>query len=113
MQRYSHTVVGLNTWYHVAAVYNASTRALDIYVNGVLDDGVLSRHGPVGTGRAAGVDVNVGRRPAGYYFGGRVDELRIYSRALSAAEIQSDMNTPLPGANACCLRRLPTSAARP
>ena len=41
-QRYSTTVRALNTWYHVAGVYNATTRALDIYVNGVLDNGVLA-----------------------------------------------------------------------
>ena len=40
-QRYSKTVLALNTWYHVAGVYNASAKTLDIYVNGVLDDGVL------------------------------------------------------------------------
>ena len=41
VQRYSTTVRSLNTWYHVAGVYNASARTLDIYVNGVLNNGVL------------------------------------------------------------------------
>jgi hypothetical protein len=31
----------------------------------------------------------------GQYFAGRIDEVRIYNRALSVAEIQTDMNTPL------------------
>jgi concanavalin A-like lectin/glucanase superfamily protein len=31
----------------------------------------------------------------GQYFPGKIDEIRIYNRALSAAEIQSDMNTPV------------------
>jgi hypothetical protein len=31
----------------------------------------------------------------GQYFAGRIDEVRIYNRALSVAEIQSDMNTPV------------------
>jgi len=31
----------------------------------------------------------------GEYFQGLVDEVRIYNRALSPAEIQTDMNTPL------------------
>jgi hypothetical protein len=34
-QRYGKTVLALNTWYHVAGVYNASAKTLDIYVNGV------------------------------------------------------------------------------
>ena len=29
----------------------------------------------------------------GEYFSGSIDEVRIYNRALSAAEIQTDMNT--------------------
>jgi hypothetical protein len=29
----------------------------------------------------------------GEYFAGRLDDVRIYSRALSASEIQTDMNT--------------------
>src|SRR5262249_52036920 len=40
-QRYSSTVRALNTWYHVAGVYNATAGTLDIYVNGVLNSGTL------------------------------------------------------------------------
>jgi hypothetical protein len=94
-QRYSTTVRQLNVWYHVAGVYNASARTLDIYVNGVLDNGVLV--GTVPTSQATNnVNVNIGRRTGGFYFNGIIDEVRIYNRALSAAEIQADMNTPLP-----------------
>jgi len=31
----------------------------------------------------------------GQYFSGLIDEIRIYNRALSPAEVQSDMNTAL------------------
>ena len=31
----------------------------------------------------------------GQHFAGRIDEVRIYSRALSANELQTDMNTPI------------------
>jgi len=31
----------------------------------------------------------------GQYFPGTIDEIRIYNRALSATEIQSDMNTAI------------------
>ena len=64
----------------------------DIYVNGVLDNGTLS-----GTSRRHSklcVNVNIGRRSGGYYFNGVIDDVRIYNRALSQAEIQADMNTP-------------------
>jgi hypothetical protein len=41
------------------------------------------------------VNVNIGRRNAGYYFNGVIDNVRIYSRALSQSEIQTDMNAPV------------------
>ena len=34
----------------------------------------------------------------GEFFQGRIDEIRIYNRALTQAEIQTDMNTPIGGA---------------
>ena len=92
VQRYSATVPALNTWNHVAGVYNASARTLEIYVNGVLDNGVL-----LGTVPSAQFDpnlsVSIGKRNTGYYFDGTIDEVKVYNRALSQAEIQGDMNT--------------------
>jgi hypothetical protein len=31
------------------------------------------------------------------WFAGRIDDVRVYNRALGAAEIQADMNTPVAG----------------
>jgi len=95
VQRYSNTVRSLNTWYHVAGVYNAATLSLDIYVNGVLDNGVL--RGTIPSAQTIpNQTVYIGRRSNGFYFAGIIDEAQIYNRALSAAEIQTIMNTPLP-----------------
>ena len=33
----------------------------------------------------------------GEYFQGRIDEVRIYNRALTAGEIQADMSVPIAG----------------
>ena len=97
-QRYSTAVRALNTWYHVAGVYNAATGAMDIYVNGALSTGTLLGASPIPTAQVdEAVNVNIGRRIGGYYFNGLIDEVRIYNRALSQAEIQTDMNTPLGG----------------
>jgi hypothetical protein len=94
-QRYSSTVRALNTWYHVAAVYNAPARTLDIYVNGVLDNGVLD--GTVPALRTVPTTaVNIGRRSGGFYFPGVIDDVRVYNHAVSQAEIQTMMITPLP-----------------
>jgi chitodextrinase len=107
VQRYSRTVLALNTWYHVAGVYNASAQTLDIYVNGVLDDGTLS-----GTIPASQYDPNtnlsVGKRSSGFYFQGTIDEVRIYNSALSQAQVQADMNTPV-GSSAALDTTVPTA----
>ena len=93
-KRFSNTARALNTWYHVAGVYDASGRTLTIYINGVLENGTLQGTVPTANLNAA-VNANIGRRTGGYYFNGIIDEIRIYNRALSATEVQSDMNTPL------------------
>ena len=95
--RYGTTAIAVNTWYHVAGVYDAANRTLNVYVNGQLVNGTL-----VGTIPAAQLDsnqnVNVGQRPGragNYNFAGVLDDVRIYHRALTQAEIQSDMATPV------------------
>ena len=95
-QRYCTTTRLLNVWYHVAGTYDAAARTLNIYVNGALDNGVLRGTVPASQVNSA-VNVNIGRRSDGFYFNGVIDEVRIYNRALTAAEIQADMNTPIPG----------------
>ncbi|MGZ5312109.1 MAG: LamG-like jellyroll fold domain-containing protein, partial [Solirubrobacterales bacterium] len=36
-----------------------------------------------------------GNSPYGEYFQGLIDEVRVYDRALSQADIQADMNAPI------------------
>ena len=68
-QRYSTTARLLNVWYHVAGVYDAAARTLDIYVNGVRDNGVLVGTIPASQVNSS-VNVNIGRRTGGFYFNG-------------------------------------------
>jgi len=37
-----------------------------------------------------------GNTPYGNFFTGRIDEVRVYNRALSATEINADMTRPVP-----------------
>ncbi len=93
MIRYGATELVLDTWYHVAGVYDADARTLHVYLNGHPDDGFLS--GPVAhVQKTSGHPVCLGRRPdfAGSGFSGLIDDVRIYSRALSEAEIEKAMN---------------------
>ena len=69
-----------------------------MYLNGQLDDGTLL--GTVtATQQNSSANVNIGRRPgfSNFNFNGRIDDARIYNRALTPTEIQADMNTPVAG----------------
>jgi VanZ family protein len=93
MARYGATSLVTDTWYHVAGVYDAGARTLDVYLNGKLDNGFL--HGSVtGTQRSSREAVYVGRRSdgKGFEFAGSIDDVRIYSRALTQVEIGADMH---------------------
>jgi glucose/arabinose dehydrogenase len=80
----------LNTWTHLAATFNGTT--LRVFVNGIevgnrpVAGALLTSNGALQIG---------GNTVWGEYFEGRIDEVRIYNRALSAAEIQADLNSPV------------------
>jgi Concanavalin A-like lectin/glucanases superfamily/Galactose oxidase-like, Early set domain/Glyoxal oxidase N-terminus/Purple acid Phosphatase, N-terminal domain len=77
-----------NTWYHVAGTYNGSQ--LVIYLNGAV---VLSQAWS-GSEPDNGVNPTLGRNlDGGAPFNGLLDDVRLYNRALSAAEIQ-DLAAP-------------------
>jgi hypothetical protein len=79
-----------NSWTHLTGTYDGST--IRLYVNGVQ---VASRAQtqPMTTNNAL---LSIGGSSVwGEWFAGRLDELRIYNRALTAAEIVADMAAPL------------------
>ena len=77
------TPLPLNTWRHIAGVYNAPARTLDVYLDGELDNGYLL--GPVTSQqRSSREGVSVGRRRdlREFEFAGSIDDVRDYSLAL-------------------------------
>ena len=81
----------LNTWAHLAVTFDGTT--MRMFVNGVqvstraLTESIVVSDQPLRIG---------GNALVGEYYIGMIDEVRIYNRALTAAEIQSDMTTPIP-----------------
>ncbi len=86
----SPSAIAVGVWTHLAMTFDGST--IRLYVNG----------GQVATRTQAGtLEVNSnplrlgGTSVYGEYFNGRIDEVRLYNRALTAAQIQTDMVTPV------------------
>jgi chitodextrinase len=79
-----------NTWAHLATTYDGAT--VRLYVNGVQ----VASQAKTGTIATSTNPLQIGGDSIyGQYFAGRIDEVRVYNRGLSVAEIQSDMNNPL------------------
>ena len=80
----------LNTWSFLTITYNGST--LQTYVNGKLvgsqsvSGAILETNGVLHIG---------GDSVWGEYFTGLIDNVRVYNKALSQAQINSDMTTPV------------------
>ena len=92
MARYGATPLAPNTWYHVAGVYDATAQTLDVYLDGEPDDGALV--GSVTHGqRPSRRHLYVARRPSStrFNFLGSIQNVRIYSFALTRAQVAADM----------------------
>jgi Concanavalin A-like lectin/glucanases superfamily/Domain of unknown function (DUF1929)/Bacterial Ig domain/IPT/TIG domain/Kelch motif len=84
------TALALNSWTHLAMTFNGTT--LRIFVNGI----EASNKAISGTVRVTTGPLRIGGNSIwGEYFSGLIDEIRIYNRALTTAEIQNDMNAPI------------------
>jgi hypothetical protein len=92
MARYGKTVLETGSWYYVAGVYDAEAMTMDVYLNGELDNGQLLGN-VAGRQRSAREPLYVGKRSGanGYEFAGSIEDVRIYSAALTKEEIVSDM----------------------
>nr|WP_315030342.1 endo-beta-N-acetylglucosaminidase H [uncultured Chryseobacterium sp.] len=81
----SNTALNANTWYHVAATYDGAT--MKLYINGTLDaskaqTGNVSSNGAFNVGYLYETSRN---------FNGKIDEIRVWKRALSQTEISQNM----------------------
>jgi hypothetical protein len=80
------TALNPNTWYHVAAVVRGATD-MSLYVNGADDGGTYSGTGGSLAYSSGNASIATAHS-AGIYFNGKIDDVRVYERALSAEEIQ-------------------------
>ncbi|MBU4334910.1 MAG: LamG domain-containing protein, partial [Candidatus Omnitrophica bacterium] len=86
--RASATALTAYRWYHLAGVYTGSD--IHVYIDGVLDDGVLSGDTASYSPDTTSSVITIGAFGAGELdLDGNVDDLRVYNRALSANEIKA------------------------
>jgi hypothetical protein len=84
-QIFSTNTITLNSWYHVAVIYDASSQTARFCINGNCEAPVS--HSPINGGFDQPWVIGTGD-PA-EKFNGIIDEVRIYNRALSDVEIQA------------------------
>jgi len=81
-------------WIHVVATYDGSAAAsgIRLYVNGIRVDNADSSSGSYVAMENGASNLLVGKYNT-YYANGKIDEVRLYNRALSAGEVGSLYNT--------------------
>lgn len=84
-------------WYHVAVVYNGSTMSL--YINGVLDNYTDAESGGVNLTDSYSGGFHVGYSAGGRLLNGYVSEARVWTRALTAKELQNNLCYVDPGSD--------------
>ena len=85
-----------DAWTHLAVTYDGTT--LRLFVDGAQVDASAARNGPLTPGDGA---LTIGGNDVwGEWFAGRIDDVRVYDRTLTAAEVAEDMATPVGAPNA-------------
>jgi len=83
----------VSNWVHVACTYNGSTRI--IYTNGVIATSISTNGGPMQPNPGFPLTIGGNTFFPAETWGGRIDEVRIYNRALSIGEIQANAGIPV------------------
>src|SRR5438132_9054672 len=86
LEAFGTSALPLNAWTHLTATYDGAT--LRMYVNATLVGESVAGRGIV---TSAGAFRIGGNKVWGEFFQGRIDEIRVYNRALGETEIQRDM----------------------
>ena len=111
-----YTQPSSGVWHHLAVVYDMSQAAaneVNLYIDGVLQTALKQTFNNNNTGNFGNYPLYVfSRAGTTSYSGGQMDDLQLYSRALSAAEVKQVFNGVTPTAD-FTLASLPGSQTVP
>jgi len=83
--RYANVNINDGVWHHIVGVAKASSTTIDMYVDGVLINGVANI--PSWAGTATTNALRLGKNYGSAFFKGKLSNSKIYNKALSAAEV--------------------------
>jgi hypothetical protein len=86
--RYANVNINDGVWHHIVGVAKASSTTIDMYVDGVLINGVASLLSWAGT--ATTNALRLGKNYGSAFFKGNLSNSKIYNKALSATEISQN-----------------------
>ena len=83
----ANEVLAAGSWYHIAATYDGTNSR--IYINGALDNSASSQTGPIDGDEFDPIQIGFAN---GVRMNGLIDDLRVYNRTLTAAEVKQLYN---------------------
>ncbi|MHC4520437.1 MAG: LamG domain-containing protein, partial [Planctomycetota bacterium] len=87
-------VISVNTWHHIAYAIDAAAGTAEVYLDGVLGATVTFTGTPLFM--KPDQELRIGNCSGTEYMNGLIDEVRVYNRALSPAEVAGLVGRPGP-----------------
>ncbi|MEI6728743.1 MAG: LamG domain-containing protein, partial [bacterium] len=85
----SPTVLAINNWYHVVAIFNSNTDIHQLYINNVVQNSTVTETAIPNTNPIVTPKISQQATGTGAKFIGNIDELAIWNRTLSNTEVEN------------------------
>ena len=79
--------VSANQWYHIAMTYDISNNNYKVFLNGVQQGSTIVASGFTTLGNYGAIGARIGSTGTTYYMRGKIDQVRIFNKALSSSEV--------------------------
>jgi hypothetical protein len=86
-------VLSVNTWYHMAFVYDGTIRTL--YINGTAYTGTTTGSGTLNINANTTLGIGYENARSNYYFSGKIRQFAVYDGVLTAEQIEQNYNAGL------------------